>query len=150
MVPLLSECDLQIAYKVYPDKHGPSGSFLYCAMLGVQAALPNLNAPRTKRFEAVIDSGATRTLLHSDIAAHLGLNIKTGQLETTQGISGSESVYLHEIMLYLPGGPIKAKVGFKENLPIAGLLGMNGFFEFFKVTFNPESKICEIQRIYHA
>lgn len=150
MVALLSEYDLQIAYKVYPDKYGPSGSFLYCAMLNIQAALPDPNAPRTKRFEAVIDSGATRTLLHADIARHLGLNTKAGQLETTQGISGSESVYLHEIMLYLPGGPIKTRVGFKENLPLAGLLGMNGFFEFFRVTFDPDQKACEIQRIYRT
>jgi hypothetical protein len=119
-------------------------------MLSVQAGLPGPGAPRTKRFEAVIDSGATRTLLHADIAAYLGMDIKTGQSETTQGISGSESVYLHEITLYLPGGPINTKVGFTESLPIAGLLGMTGFFEFFRVAFEPDLKICEIQRIYRT
>lgn len=141
---------MQIAYKAYPDQYGPSGSYLYFTMLEIQAALPGPNAPRTRRFEALIDSGATRTLLHADIAAHLGLDIKAGQKETTQGIGGTESVYLHEINLYLPGGPINTKVGFTENLPIAGLLGMNGFFEFFRVTFHPDLKICEVQRIYRT
>lgn len=150
MVALLLEICLQIAYKKFPDAFGPQGSFLYCAMLSIQIALPSPNAPRSKRFEAVIDSGATRTLLHADLATHLGLNIKSGQIERTQGISGSESVYLHEVMIYLPGGPVKTRVGFKENLPIGGLLGMNGFFEFFRVAFDPNLKACEVQRIYHT
>ncbi len=150
MVSLLLGIHLQIAYKKFPDAFGPPGAFLYCAMLNIQVALPLSNAPRTKRFEAVIDSGATRTLLHADLAVHLGLNIMTGQIERTQGISGSEYVYLHEVMIYLPAGSVKTKVGFKDNLPIGGLLGMNGFFEFFKVTFDPNLKACEIQRIYHT
>ena len=96
MVSLLLGIHLQIAYKKFPDAFGPPDAYLYCAMLSIQVALPSPNAPRSKRFEAVIDSGATRTLLHADFAAHLGLNIKTGQIERTQGISGSDSVYLHE------------------------------------------------------
>jgi hypothetical protein len=36
--------------------------------------------------------------------------------------------------------------GFKENLPIAGVLGMQGFFEFFRITFDPEAKTCELER----
>jgi len=35
----------------------------------------------------------------------------------SQGIGGSESTYLHDIALYIPGGPVKIKVGFKERLP---------------------------------
>lgn len=119
-------------------------------MLNVQIALPSKSAPRTKRFEAVIDSGASRTLLHSDLAAHLGLDLKSGEIEVTLGIGGSETTYLHLIALYLPGGPIITKVGFKEKLPVAGLLGMKGFFEHFKVSFDPDLKLCDIQRIYRA
>jgi hypothetical protein len=141
---------LKIPYKVYPDSFGPVDSYLYSAALNVQVALAATNAPRTKRFEALIDSGATRSLFHADIASHIGLDIKSGEIEITQGIGGSETTYLHEITLYLPGGSVKTKVGFKEKLPVAGLLGMKGFFEFFRVTFDADTKLCELQRIYRA
>jgi hypothetical protein len=140
----------KIAYKVAPDSFGPPGSYVYSVTLDVQIGLPSLNAPRTKRFEAVIDSGATRCLFHADFASHLGLDLKAGEIEITQGIGGSENIYLHQIALYIPGGPIITKVGFKENLPVAGLLGMRGFFEFFKVSFDPDLKICEIERIHRT
>jgi hypothetical protein len=141
---------VKIDYKVYPDAFGPPDAHLYSAALNVQIALPAPNAPRTKRFEAIIDSGATRSLFHSDFAAHLGLDLNAGELELTQGIGGTESTYLHEIKLYLPGGPVTTKVGFKDKLPVAGLLGMRGFFEFFKVTFENDRKVCEIERTYRA
>jgi hypothetical protein len=108
---------VKIAYKVFPDSFGPPGAHLYTAMLNVQIALPGPNAPRTKRFEAIIDSGATRSLFHSDFASHLGLVLSAGEIEITQGIGGSEPTYLHEIALYLPGGPVTSKVGFKTDFP---------------------------------
>jgi hypothetical protein len=141
---------VKIDYKVYPDAFDPPYGHLYTAALNVQISLPSPTAPRTKRFEAIIDSGATRSLFHSDFATHLGIDVKSGELEITQGIGGSETTYLHEIRLFLPGGPVTTKVGFKEKLPVAGLLGMRGFFEFFKVTFDPDRKVCEIERIYRA
>jgi|SRR5712671_3999749 len=141
---------VKIAYKVYPDVFGPPDAHLYSAMLSVQIALTSPNAPRTKRFEAIIDSGATRSLFHSDFASHLGLDLRLGEREITQGIGGSESIYLHEVSLYVPGGPVNIKAGFKDKLPVAGLLGMRGFFEFFKVSFDPDARICELDRIYRT
>jgi aspartyl protease len=142
--------NLKIKYKAYPDVYGPPDSFIYAVMLDVQVALPQLNAPRTRRFDAIVDSGASRTLLHADLARHLGLELKAGEIERAQGIGGSEEIYLHEITLFLPGGPVTTKAGFKDRLPVAGLLGMKGFFEFFRVTFDSAQKICEIDRNYRA
>jgi hypothetical protein len=113
-------------------------------------ALPHPGAPRTKRFEAIIDSGATRCLFHADIARHIGLDLTSGQIEITNGISGQEETWLHEVMLYVPGGPVKIKAGFKEGLPIAGLLGMHGFFEHFNITFDTAMKECVLDRVHHA
>jgi hypothetical protein len=76
------------------------------------------------------------------------VDLAAGELEITQGIGGSESTYLHEIALYIPGGPVKIKAAFKDGLPVAGLLGMQGFFEFFRVSFHPDSKVCEIDRLF--
>lgn len=126
------------------------GGHRFCATLAIQVSLPFANAPRTPRFEAVIDSGATRTVLHGDIAKHLGIDLKTCQTEDTQGIGGAEIIYLHDITLYIPGGPVTIKAGFKEKLPIAGLLGMAGFFEHFRITFDGPAQHCILERIFHS
>jgi hypothetical protein len=118
----------KIPYKIHPDTFGPPDAYLYSAMLSVQIALPSASAPRTKRFEAVIDSGATRTLFHADFLSHLGVDLAAGEVEITQGIGGRERTYLHEIALYIPGGPVKIKAAFKEGLPVAGSIGHAGLF----------------------
>lgn len=66
------------------------------------------------------------------------------------GISGPTKTYMHDIHLYLPGGIVSTKVGFSDKLPVPGLLGMSGFFEHFKVTFDSTACRCELERIFHA
>ncbi len=88
-------------------------------------------------------------MFSADLASFLGLDLKSGTLELTNGIGGEEKTYLHDVHLYIPGGFVKIKAGFKEKLPVAGLLGMYGFFEFFKVSFDhDEKKKCLLERIY--
>lgn len=119
-------------------------------MLPVSLSLPIPSAPRTKRFEAVIDSGASRCIFHADIGRFLGIDIHSGIKDTTQGIAGPSDLYLHDVRLYVPGGPVVIKAGFKEGLSIAGLLGMDGFFEHFVVTFRYTALECELERVYQA
>lgn len=136
-----------IPYRIFPDG---LGSYLYWAAMNVQIALPGRNAPRTKRFEAVIDSGATRCLFHANIAAHLGIDLKSRRREMTSGIGGREESWLHPIALYIPGGPVQITAAFKENLPLAGLLGTTGFFDQFTITFDSAAQHCLLERICHA
>ncbi|MGD0735820.1 MAG: hypothetical protein ABR976_11765 [Terracidiphilus sp.] len=138
---------MKIPYSVYPDRYG---SHVYSVRLNVSIALSEPGAPRTKRFEAIIDSGATRCMFHSNIGRFLGLDIESGEKEITQGIGGLTDAYLHDITLYIPGGPVTIKAAFKQDLPIAALLGMNGFFEHFVVTFNQQALTCDLERIYQA
>ena len=138
---------MKIPYQVFPDKGGGS---LYSARLYVSIALPYEGAPRTKRFETVVDSGATRCMFKAGIGRFLGHDIESGEIQRTQGIGGLVSAYMHEISLYVPGGPVKVKAAFVENLPVSGLLGMSGFFENFIVTFDQSALIFEIERIHRA
>ena len=138
---------LQISYKVFPDDNGVP---LFSPALSVQIALPGQNSPRTKKFEAIVDSGASRCTFHADLAKHLGIDITACTAEKTTGISGSETTYLSEIALYIPGGSVKIIAAFKEQLPVAGLLGMNGFFEHFNVTFVGGCQHFTLERIYKA
>ena len=51
---------------------------MYAAVLPVQISLPGANTPRTKRIEAIIDSGAGRCLFHANFAEAIGLELKKG------------------------------------------------------------------------
>jgi hypothetical protein len=57
---------------------------------------------------------------------------------------------VHDISIYLPGGIANITAGFSDDLPVAGLLGMTGFFEHFKMCFDPTAFRVELERIFHA
>ncbi len=146
-VALIQVNPLIIPYKGYPDG---SGSYLYSATLDVQIALVSPNAPRSKRFEAVIDSGASRCVFHSEIGKYLGVDFSTCDTEEVLGIGGAEKLYLSDVALVIPGGTVLVKAGFKDALPVAGLLGMSGFFEHFNITFRAGDRSCVLDRIYRT
>ena len=136
---------LKPPYRKTPDG---KGSFGYYAALPVNIALPTKNAPRSKRFEAIIDSGASRCIFHADIGRAIGLDISKGVVETTLGVAGPTNTYLHDVCLYVPGGIVTVRAGFSDDLPLAGLLGMQGFFDAFRITFDPVLLHCQLDRVY--
>jgi len=118
--------------------------------LSVQLTLLLENATdtaKTKYAKCIVDSGAVFTVFHASFAKHLGLDISGSEQITVVGIGGSRSLWLHDIRLHLPGGPLMARVGFQEDLPVPGLLGMQGFFEHFRITFDGANRECELERI---
>jgi hypothetical protein len=138
---------LEFKYKEFPSQ---SGDTLYSPVLRVQIARSLPNAQRTKRFEAIVDSGASRCIFHADFAQFLGIDLNACPMEEIVGIGGEEATYLHELALYIPGGQVTIQAAFKENLPVAGLLGMNGFFEHFRVTFDGGDQCFMLDRLYKA
>ncbi len=102
------------------------------------------------RYECIVDSGATHCLFHSDIAEVLGLDVKSGARQITNGIGGREETWLHEVMLHIPGGAVRVTAGFKDGLSVAGLLGMRGFFEHFHVAFDSALQECVLERVYRT
>jgi hypothetical protein len=135
---------VKIPYRTFPDRHG---GYVYSVNLDVSVSQPNAGSARTRSFEAIIDSGASRCVFHGDIGRLIGLDIRSGNREAVQGIGGLADTFLHDIALHAPGGPILIKAAFQENLSIAGLLGMNGFFEHFRITFDTSALTCEIERL---
>lgn len=135
-------------YTKYPDSQ--SGGFYYAATLPVNIALPAKNPPRSKRFDAIIDSGASACLFHASIGRAIGREIEKGETNETLGINGPNKVYMHDVSLYAPGGVIGIRAGFSDELPIAGLLGMTGFFDHFTITFDPTGNRFILDRLYQA
>ena len=140
---------IKVPYQKYPDPQA-RGGFFYAATIPVNIALPAKNSPRSKRFDAVIDSGASQCIFHASIGRAIGLEIEKGELVSTNSIQGPTAIYLHDVSLYAPGGTVPARAGFSDALPIAGLLGMAGFFEYFKITFDPTALRVELERLYRA
>jgi hypothetical protein len=101
----------------------------------------------------LIDSGASRCIFHSNLGRAIGLDIPSGEVEETVGVSGQPTItYLHSVSLYVAGHIIKIKAGFTDQLPLAGLLGRRGFFEHFRITFDPSAEPpgFELERIHKA
>jgi len=99
-----------------------------------------INHKPTKRFEAIVDSGAGSCLFHASIAEAFGLKVDSVQPEPLGGVVGGAkgSVFYHQVKLVVPGGgsPIKITAGFSHQLSIGALLGRHGFFEHFTVIFD--------------
>jgi hypothetical protein len=135
----------------YKSLPGPGNRTYYTPILEVQISLPAKNSPRTRKFEAVIDSGANKCTFRADIGRFLGLDIESGEKEYSLGIGGPGNVsYSHPITLYIPGGSVQIHAAFSETLPVGGLLGIDGFFEYFRIAFEPAILECHLERIYKA
>jgi hypothetical protein len=80
----------------------------------------------------------------------MGFDMEKGEVEETLGINGVNKIYMHEILLYLPGGVVTTRAAFSYELPVPGLLGMEGFFEHFQVTFDPVAHQVELDRIHQS
>jgi len=123
----------------YPYKQTPlpDGKFDWLPILPVQVSR---GAIQTSPFEAIIDSGSFDCLFHGDIARAVGIaDITTGILKVSGGVvSGVRmNTYGHEVRLVVGSDNFKIQGYFSDALPIACLLGRNGFFDKFVISFDP-------------
>lgn len=106
---------------------------------------------QTHRIEALVDSGADRCLFHASIGEALGIEVQKGIEVPFGGVIGGSigRIYYHNVRLSVAGELIEITAGFSYELSFQALLGRNGFFDNFIVTFDhtthPPS--FELQRI---
>ncbi len=133
-VTSLATPPLKYAYKKTPL---PNGNFDWLPILSVQVSRGSLLTPP---FEAIIDSGSFNCLFHGDIARALGIkDITSGVLEVSGGVVKGVQMqtYAHDVRLVVGSDNFKITAYFSDDLPIAALLGRNGFFDKYAVTFDP-------------
>jgi hypothetical protein len=141
---------VRFAYKNFPNS---SGADDWLAIVPVQISNPAKHSPPCRKFEGVIDSGASICLFHASIGRGIGINIEKGEPDKTMGISGvATDIFVHTVSLHVLGSMFKIKAGFSDDLPLAGLLGRLGFFEHFKITFDSSNNPpgFDLERIYRA
>lgn len=98
-------------------------------------------------LRALLDSGADRALFHESIGRELGLDVPSGPVEHFYGIEGKRvPVYLHRIRLSVDGlpGDIGLFAGFTESPGVHALLGQEGFFDAFRISFERKLGAIEI------
>lgn len=103
-----------------------------------------------KTFLMLVDSGADYCIFDKDVAKFLGISVKDGELEKTTGIGGSMDIYYFDnIWINVGGHQTNTRAGFIDgqllNGKIAGILGRQGFFEYFKVCIDEKNKEIELR-----
>lgn len=95
----------------------------------------------------LIDSGADRSLFNIQIAEKIGLNLAGGQLENFGGIEGGTlRASLQKVSLQVIGmsREIEITAGFVKSTGVAAILGQEGFFDSFRIKFERDHGIVEI------
>lgn len=97
--------------------------------------------------DALIDSGADKSLFHADLAKEIGLKLEKGEREFFGGIEGGRFIaFIHRIQLQIVGmdARIEMAAGFTEAIGVSALLGQEGFFDTFRITFERSRNIIEV------
>ena len=149
---------MRVNYKILPltkpEPAFPGQTSYWMPILNISINNPATHSPQTRRFEAIVDSGAPDCYLHADIGRAVGLKIEKGIKGTIGGIVAGPQVdvYYHDVNLWVGAGPVKIRAGFSDKVSVAAILGRRGFFENFIVTFDPSANPpgFEIQRLGRA
>lgn len=99
-------------------------------------------------MEALLDSGADFCIFHKEIADALGVNWKQGAPHHFIGITGEKGImYFHHLKIKVGSWMRSIPCAFSENLSEEsyGILGQEGFFENFKISFDCGKEIIDIK-----
>lgn len=107
-----------------------------------------LTGPKGNRVGyALIDSGADRCLFNIEIAEKIGLDLTKAPEELFGGIEGgSLKAKLHKVKVQIVGmnEEIEIIAGFIDSDGVAAILGQDGFFDAFRIKFERDRGIVEI------
>ena len=97
-------------------------------------------------LQAYVDSGASWTVFHADVASLLG--IKRSQLKRRYMSLGNGNmlpIFSYEVRVRFAGEEFKVPVGFSDSLAVGfNLLGRAGFFDRFAMCFNDRARVLMV------
>lgn len=119
----------------------PSG--LYFPIIPLQLSLKD----KIVDTAALIDSGATISIMQVDIAEQLGIKLESGKEIFLGGVGGRIKGYIHDLSVGVAGKKFVMPVVFsREYLVSFNLLGRSSFFENFAITFREKRKIVSLDK----
>ncbi len=103
---------------------------------------------RSISYEVLVDSGADFCIFDAQIGELLGIDVESGVVQKVGGITGDVQLYfLHTVTLRVGGWPYTTAVGFLPAIAKIGygVVGQNGFFDRFIVTFDYDKEEIELK-----
>jgi hypothetical protein len=104
---------------------------------------------KKEKVFALVDSGADACLFPAGVAERLGIDVRAGARHDFVGISASRTpFFFHEVEILFGKYQQKTKVGFSasQNIGAGGILGQQGFFNHFVISFDHKNKFLEIKK----
>ena len=100
-------------------------------------------------LQAYVDSGASWSIFHVDVAELLGIKLKkTKRRYVSLGNGGMLPVYLQQIKVRFAGQEFSAPAGFSDALRVGfNLMGRAGFFDRFLMCFNDRARVLTATRL---
>lgn len=97
-------------------------------------------------LQAYVDSGASWSVFHADVAQLLRLKLsKTTRRYMALGNGGVIPVSLHRVRVRFAGQEFSVPVGFSDALHVGfNLLGRAGFFDRFILSFNDRTRTLTV------
>ncbi|MDP3640587.1 MAG: aspartyl protease family protein [Nanoarchaeota archaeon] len=98
-------------------------------------------------FKAFVDTGASYSLFHADVAEILGLELEKGESrEMVLGDGDLLKVFVHKIKVALAGKEFLASIGFSREVGIGFyIIGRKDLFDKFLVIFNEKERWVEFK-----
>ena len=92
---------------------------------------------RTRKYKALVDSGATLSVFRAEVAKNLGVNIEAGEKIFLTGVGGRILGYLHNLKVSIDEKNFfKCKIVFSKEYTVSlNILGRDNFFLPFLITF---------------
>ncbi len=122
------------------DAHGRHAPIIY-----LQAWTGN----RWLYLQAYVDSGASWSIFHVDVAELLGIKLHRAKRHYISLGNGSViPIYLARIKVRFAGMEFSAPAGFSDALRVGfNLLGRAGFFDRFTMCFNDRARVLTATRL---
>jgi hypothetical protein len=131
---------MKYSYLGFPNKD-PQGSLICRPFLVVRLAHNNQSA----NTFCLVDSGADVCLMPASIGRLIGIDLESGAEDVIRGIANQQAkTYRHLVHITVPKlASFDTSVAFSHDIKY-GILGQEGFFERFRVTFDRKKLQFEV------
>ena len=93
------------------------------------------------KVQALVDSGASFSVFHPEVAQYLGINIERGKKIFLTGIGGRILGYIHALSITVGGKTFRCRVVFSPEFTVSfNLLGRDDFFLPFIISFSEKER----------
>ncbi|MBI3011734.1 MAG: hypothetical protein HYY58_04505 [Candidatus Omnitrophica bacterium] len=100
-------------------------------------------------LQAYVDSGASWSVFHMDVAQLLRINLSRAKRRYVSLGNGSVlPIYLQPVRVRFAGAEFTAQAGFSDALRMGfNLMGRAGFFNRFSMCFNDRARLLTVTRL---